>query len=208
MLPGALFSKREYRTLRYGIAASVIAHILLISAIGARPGWHTAPSTNALTVTLQDVSEATPATRPDTTAPAADIHSGTASRESGLADTAQAPGAAGGPVELNLTVNKYFSARELDVRAEQLNEVTLVYPVKAYQQRLAGKVILRLYVSDRGELDRIDLVEASPPGIFEEAALEAARSLRFRPAMLNGHTVRSLKVIEVFFDPYEKINVP
>lgn len=122
--------------------------------------------------------------------------------------SAQAPGAADAPVELGLTINKYFTARELDVRAEQLNDVALVYPARAYQQRVAGKVLLRLYLSDRGELDRIDLVEASPPGLFEEAALEAAKALRFKPAMLNGRAVRSLKVIEVFFDPYESINVP
>jgi outer membrane biosynthesis protein TonB len=44
--------------------------------------------------------------------------------------------------------------------------------------------------------------------VFEDAALEAVRALKFLPAIKNGLPVKNRKTIEVNFDPYEKINTP
>jgi len=44
--------------------------------------------------------------------------------------------------------------------------------------------------------------------VFEEAALDAVRSLQFSPAMRFGQRVKSQKTIEVEFDPYASIHVP
>jgi protein TonB len=112
------------------------------------------------------------------------------------------------PIEAPLPLDKYFTAREVDVRAEPLNEVDLVYPKRAYQHRTRGQVRLTLYINQDGELDKVDVVHAVPPGVFEEAALEAARALRFSPATKWGRPVKSVKTIEVTFDPYEKITTP
>ena len=67
---------------------------------------------------------------------------------------------------------------------------------------------LNIYISEDGAIDRVEVVEAAPPGIFEEAALTATNALRFSPATKWGRPVKSRKTIEVVFDPYEKINVP
>jgi protein TonB len=107
-----------------------------------------------------------------------------------------------------LPLDRYFTSGELDARAEPINEVDLVYPVRAYQMRVKGRVVLRMYINERGGLDEVVVVEAAPPGFFEEAALNAALALRFRPAVKNGRDVKSQKTIEVLFDPYERINTP
>jgi len=69
--------------------------------------------------------------------------------------------------------------------------------------KLRGTVRLRLYISERGTVDRAQVVYAHPPGEFEEAALEAVRKLVYDPAIKNGRPVKSQKLIEVTFDPYE-----
>ena len=113
--------------------------------------------------------------------------------------TPQAPVASDPPLE------KYLTVREVDVRAELVNEVDLVYPVKAYEMRIHGRVIVRILIGEDGAVDNVSVLEATPPGIFEEAALAAAQALQFRPAQKYGRNVRSQKTIEITFDPYESI---
>lgn len=114
---------------------------------------------------------------------------------------------AAGP-NLRLTPDRYYTSRELDVRAEPINEVPLVYPRLAYQNRISGKVTLRILINERGGIDQVSVLAAEPRGVFEEAALAAAQPLRFSPAIRNLQPVKSQKVIEVAFDPYESIHIP
>jgi protein TonB len=121
-----------------------------------------------------------------------------------------APTAAGPEalIEASLPLDRYYGPREVDVRAEPLNEVDLVYPQVAYQNRTRGRVRLNIFINQDGAIDRVEVVEAIPPGIFEEAALTATNALRFSPATKWGRPVKSRKAIEVVFDPYESINTP
>jgi TonB family protein len=112
------------------------------------------------------------------------------------------------PVQLDIPLDKYYTAREVDVRAEQLNEVDLIYPKRAYENRTKGRVLLRIYINDRGGIDNVVVVESAPAGIFEDAALTATLALHFKPAVKNQRNVKSIKTIEVVFDPYESINIP
>jgi TonB family protein len=80
----------------------------------------------------------------------------------------------------------------------------LIVPEHAYLSRLAGTVRARVYISEKGEIDSVEIVEVTPrQGIFEEAALEALRQVRYQPAQLAGQPVKTQKLIEVKFDPYE-----
>lgn len=97
---------------------------------------------------------------------------------------------------------RYFTSAELDERAIPVETAALVYPEKAYLNRIAGKVRLRIYVSDAGRVERTDVLMASPRGHFEQAAVNAVRATRFHPARKAGRAVPSQKVIEVEFDPY------
>jgi TonB family protein len=111
-------------------------------------------------------------------------------------------------VDINVPLDKYFTTLEVDIGAEQLNEVELVYPQRAFVMRTKGKVVLRIFISDQGAIDEVSVLEAAPAGVFEQAALTATLALRFRPAVKYGRHVKSQKTIEVIFDPYESINVP
>jgi len=109
---------------------------------------------------------------------------------------------------LPLPLDRYYAGREVDVRADQVNEVALLYPQQAYAMRLAGRVVLRIFIGDSGVIDNILVVEAMPPGVFEDAALVAARALHFKPALKDGRPVKSIKNIEVVFNPYDSIHIP
>lgn len=119
-------------------------------------------------------------------------------------DTPAAPRAPELPktaVDLPVPFDSYISMDEVDVRAEPANDVPLVYPMAAYMQHMRGTVQIRLFISDQGRLDRVDLVGASPKGYFEKSALDAVLQLHFHPAIKNGRPVRSQKLIEVVFNP-------
>lgn len=102
----------------------------------------------------------------------------------------------------------YLLPDEVNVRAQPIKMPMLVYPEKAQQMRIGGLVRLRAYLNESGGIDRVNVVAANPPGVFEEAALSALLATSFTPAQKNGHAVKSQKLIEIKFDPYENINLP
>lgn len=122
-----------------------------------------------------------------------------------LANTATAR--VSGP-ELGFAPDRYYNSREVDVRAEPVNEVPLIYPQFAYQNRVRGVVLLKILINERGTIDDVSIVEADPKGTFEGAARNAIVATRFSPAVRNGRPVKSQKMLEVKFDPYESIHIP
>src|SRR6185503_7450509 len=95
----------------------------------------------------------------------------------------------------------YFRGGEVDERANALNEVNLIYPEKALAANESGSVTLRLKIDHLGVLRDAAVLESQPAGVFEDAALQAVRELKFRPAVRNGVPVGSVKTIEVPFHP-------
>lgn len=107
--------------------------------------------------------------------------------------------------EVPAETDRYYLSSEVDVRAEPLKMEPLVYPEQAYQMRIFGKVRLRVYINEEGNIDSIDVVEATPPGVFEDAALKALLATKFSAALKNGNKVKNQKLMEINFDPYENI---
>ena len=81
-----------------------------------------------------------------------------------------------------------------------LHEVVPVYPADADRQRVSGKLRLQLKLQADGRVSDIEVLSATPPGVFEESALQAFREARFSPAQKNGRPVRALVQIEVVYD--------
>ncbi|TCJ11743.1 energy transducer TonB [Parasulfuritortus cantonensis] len=89
------------------------------------------------------------------------------------------------PIDTN-----WYEARQLDAMPEPLAWVAPDYPAGARQQGLEGWVRLRLRIDEAGVVRQLEVVEAHPPGVFEDSALAAFRQLRFRPARKDGRPVR------------------
>lgn len=178
------------RRLAVGLALSAGAHLL--AALGVSPG---AAIPLAWPLPLQvDIQRAATS---DAAAPLP---------LSAAAQPQQAPSGAPAArskalLQFPLPVDRYFNAREVDARAVQSNEVELVYPQPAYDRRIEGKLTLRILINERGGIDRVTVLEATPPGVFEEATLAATWALQFSPALINDRPVKSQKTIEVVFNP-------
>ena len=187
-----------------GLALSIALHALIVLGITPVPYRATAPA--PLQVELQRV-EAPPPVAEVAAEPLSDL-SATAAAETPqevppMPDTPAPTAAPETPVTVDQPL--YFAAREVDVRAELIKQIDLVYPVKAYEMRLPGRVVVRILINEHGAVDETSVLEATPSGIFEEAALAATQALQFRPAQKHGRNVKSQKTIEVTFDPYESI---
>lgn len=177
------------RRLAAGLALSTAVHVLTALGVSPRAGVALA-SPYALQVDIE---------RADATSAAAPLPLPATEQPQ---QPRSAPAARGEPPpQFALPLDRYFSAREVEVRAISSNEVELVYPEPAYERRIEGKLTLRIFINEHGGVDRVTVLDATPPGVFEEATLAAARVLQFTPALIGGRAVKSSKTIEVVFDP-------
>ena len=56
------------------------------------------------------------------------------------------------------------------------------YPEIARKAGVEGRVVLQIVVDERGNVTEAQVILAQPPGIFEEAAIEAIMQWKFKPA--------------------------
>ena len=63
------------------------------------------------------------------------------------------------------------------------------YPATALAQHLTGSVILEYTIDPSGETRDIHVVEATPPGVFDQAAINAVKHWRYAPLLVNGAAV-------------------
>ena len=96
----------------------------------------------------------------------------------------------------------YLSAGALDPGPKPLSDINPDYPARAGQQQ--GVVVLRLLINEKGVVDNVAVVRASPAGYFEESALDAFGKALFSPGKLLGVTVKSQITIEVEFMPINR----
>jgi protein TonB len=116
-------------------------------------------------------------------------------------------------VELTASVNSEELARLTSIPtqlpsagprvSEGVVEPTLIhkiapsYPMQARTERISGKVVLSATIGADGSVGEIAVVSGSP--ILAEAAKEAVRKWRYRPAMLNGSPILIQKQIMFLF---------
>lgn len=192
------------------IMLSVMAHLLVFSVVGGVAIAPVNPSfQQALVASIQHIAPeiASPLAISDpesdigSESPAAPLPQTEAAQQK-IPDSVTAPQAA---INLPLPLDAYFSADDVDIRAQPSNDVLLFYPLNAYKRKISGTVKMTLLINERGGLDNAIIVDATPPGVFEEAALEAVSKLQFAPALRGGRQVKSRKTIDVVFDPSEHL---
>lgn len=91
----------------------------------------------------------------------------------------------------------YYPAKELDQRPNPLIPVVPQVPDGADPGDVV--VVLRLWVSDSGRVDRAQVLTASMDERFAKNALSAFDDARFQPGIKDGRPVGSLLTIEVVF---------
>ncbi|MBZ0104370.1 MAG: TonB family protein [Sulfuricella denitrificans] len=95
---------------------------------------------------------------------------------------------------------KYYPAVEVDVHPSALQVIQPRYPDEAAGASVAGSVVLVLLLDESGKVQALSVEEASPPGVFEQSAMDAFRNARFSPAQRNGRVVKSRVRIKVSYE--------
>jgi TonB family protein len=70
-----------------------------------------------------------------------------------------------------------------------LIKVPPAYPASAYEARVEGEVLLEFMVTSKGTVVNPVVVRSDPPGVFDDAAIEAAKSFRYVPRVVDGRAV-------------------
>jgi len=93
----------------------------------------------------------------------------------------------------------YYKRSQLDARPYLVTHVEPEYP--AGVPPTGGRARIRLFINERGFVDRVAVVESTPPAKFGEAAVAAFRTAQFEPGKRKGVAVKSQILIEVEFHP-------
>lgn len=93
----------------------------------------------------------------------------------------------------------YFSARYLHRRPSMLRAIVPPYPEEASQ--ISGRVIIVLFINEKGEVDRYQIAAAEPERLFEQVVIDTFVGEKYSPGMIAGESVKSQLAIEVTFEP-------
>jgi protein TonB len=85
-----------------------------------------------------------------------------------------------------------YEQDHVDQRPSISRRVTPEYPARAKRMNVEGTVVVELVVDAAGLPRESSVRSAEPPGYFEEAALSAARNMRFIPGKLKGTPVNTM----------------
>jgi protein TonB len=90
----------------------------------------------------------------------------------------------------------YHKLSELTERPAPLERIEPHFPPGAPD---SGRLKMRLYINENGLVDAVDIMDAEPAGVFEEAAARAFAAARFRPGHKDASPVKSQIALEVRF---------
>ena len=98
------------------------------------------------------------------------------------------------------TENVVMTDDSVDSPPRPTFQAPVSYPRTARAQGVQGYVVLSLLISAAGEIEKVQVLEAEPAGIFEESAKEGVRNWRFEPAQYQGRNVKVWAKQRIRFD--------
>ena len=88
---------------------------------------------------------------------------------------------------------------EIDQPAPLYGEIPIEYPISLWDQDMEGETLLRVRVTDTGQVDSVEVLESSGHVGFDSAAVQGARDLRFTPARRDGKRIEVWAKVPVHF---------
>ncbi|MCD6570331.1 MAG: energy transducer TonB [Deltaproteobacteria bacterium] len=104
------------------------------------------------------------------------------------------------PVAMPDTSGFYYDQGEVDQVPVPIFKIKPFYPYRARQLNTTGEVKVSFIVDEHGHVSQIKIIEAKPPGIFEDSVLKALPSWRFSPGKIQGEPVPTLVVTTIEFN--------
>ncbi len=93
-----------------------------------------------------------------------------------------------------------FNMDEVDEVPQVLRSVPPEYPYGAKRNRIEGSVVVRMLVTSQGLPTNLSIHSANPSGVFEKAALGAAKRWKFRPGHYQGQAVDTWVLLPFNFE--------
>ncbi|MCP4746316.1 MAG: energy transducer TonB [Desulfobacteraceae bacterium] len=113
------------------------------------------------------------------------------------------PGITPGPVSLNLPEiqtltpasehwkNDFVTAGDLDMPLTALVRSKPDFPFAAKRRGIEGWVRVKFIVNEQGNVENISIVEADPPGVFEQSVIRSLSTWRYQPVSVEGMPVKT-----------------
>lgn len=98
------------------------------------------------------------------------------------------------------TDNVVMTDDSVDAPPRPTYQAPVEYPRQARARGEQGYVVLSLLISAAGEIEKVQVLEAEPAGVFDQAAIEGVRNWRFEPAQYQGRNVKVWARQRVRFD--------
>jgi protein TonB len=99
-----------------------------------------------------------------------------------------------------VTTPGIFDIGEVDKQPQLIRHVPPIYPFSAKRKNIEGQVTVRFIVDKTGMVLDPFVIEATPEGVFEDAALKAVAKWRFNPAVLDKKPVDVYVVVPLVFE--------
>lgn len=80
-----------------------------------------------------------------------------------------------------------------------IKKVKLIYPKYALKNKIEGRAILKVLVSEKGTVDQIDIIQSTGDTSLDQAAIDAVKQWEFYPALIDGEKSASLISLPVVF---------
>lgn len=98
-------------------------------------------------------------------------------------------GGLGSEALLDTPTDVVMTASTVDQPPRPIERVAPEYPSRARARGIEGVVTVSLHIDANGRVTDARVLDASPPGVFDEAALSAVRRWSFEPAQYEGRAV-------------------
>jgi len=79
-----------------------------------------------------------------------------------------------------------------------LSKTQPIYPAIAKAARISGTVVLQATISKNGTIENLHVV--SGPAMLQQAAMDAVRTWKYKPYLLNGDPVEVETQVNVVFN--------
>ena len=103
-----------------------------------------------------------------------------------------------------------YEMSEIEEPPRAIRTFSPKYPDVAKEEKIEGRIVVEIVVTKEGTPKDAWVVDAEPPDIFEEAALEAVRKYIFAPGTRNGEAVDArvrLPINFVMDEPDEEFQI-
>lgn len=93
-----------------------------------------------------------------------------------------------------------FNMQEVDRQPRVISKIEPIYPYRARQRDITGKVVLKFLIDQKGRPKKISVLKAEPDGVFEKSAISAVEKWKFEPGYYQGHPVATWVTLPIRFN--------